>query len=830
VLASLNHPNIATLHAVEPHGDTQALVLELVEGATLSERIARGPMPLTEALAIARQIAAALEAAHEQGVIHRDLKPSNIKLRADGTVKLLDFGLAKVSETVFLGAEAQSATMTLEAVPGTIMGTPAYMSPEHASGLPVDKRTDIWAFGCVLYEMLTGHGPFKGDGASDVVANVIGSEPDLDALPSEVPPRIRQLLERCLRKDVRERLRDIGDARLDLDAAGVAAQPHSVFTHLRSGWRIGSVIAGLALVAVAMDVFWHWRMHSVTEIPPARITRFSIAAPVVAASARALAISPDGARFAYISERGLVVRARDRLESTEISARSTTSDIGAPFFSPDGTWIAYTDGQAILKVPAEGGQEVVIADSGPAAVGNWSAAGIVFASMNGLFLVAPDGGPVRRLEAGLGPNEQAMFPQFLPGERAVQFTVIPTRSNTPMDLANGPGARVEVLDLVSGTHRILLRGGGRAQYIPTGHLVYLAGETLYAVPFDAARAAVTGAPVALVNAVRNTEFGVAGDGTLIFLSGGNVPDNTLVWVDRHGKEEPIDAPARRYRYPRISPDGTRVALDVDGRPHRDLWLWDLRRHALERFTIDPAGNLIPVWSRDGRDLAFASDRFGVTNLFQQAADRSGEPVRLLASERLQMPLTFAPDGRLLFSADVAGRGRDVRALSMDGSRRVETILSTAANDLTCEVSPDGRWIVYDSDETGHFEVYVRPYPQAYSGGRWQISSEGGRQPMWSHDGRELYYRDFDGALWAVPVELNPTFAPGAAVRLFPDHGYAGRGSLMSARTYDLSPDGKRFLMIKVAPDPPEASASALVVVLNWFEELQRAVPTARPPN
>jgi serine/threonine-protein kinase len=354
--------------------------------------------------------------------------------------------------------------------------------------------------------------------------------------------------------------------------------------------------------------------------------------------------------------------------------------------------------------------------------------------------------------------------------------------------------------------------------------VYVSGESLYAVPFDAERLDLRGEPVALLAGMRNTEFGVADDGTLIYLSGGSLPNNTLVWVDREGREEPIEAPPRRYAYPRISPDGTRVALDVQGPPDRDIWLWDLRRRTLERFTVDPAGNPMLAWSPDGRGLAFGSDRFGVTNLFFQVADGSGEAERLLESDRLQMPIAFAPDGRHLFSADVAARGRDILALSMDGSRRVEPILHTAANDLTCEVSPDGRWIIYDSDETGQFEVYVRPYPNTASGRRWQISSEGGRQPMWSHDGRELYYRDYEGGLWAVPVEPGATFAPGAAVRLFANRSYSGRGKLMSARTYDLSPDGKRFLMIKMPPNTAESGAATLIVVLNWFEEVKRAVP------
>jgi eukaryotic-like serine/threonine-protein kinase len=416
-----------------------------------------------------------------------------------------------------------------------------------------------------------------------------------------------------------------------------------------------------------------------------------------------------------------------------------------------------------------------------------------------------------------------MSPQLFPGNGAVLFTVIPTRTNTPRLLASAPGARVDVLNLANGARHTIVQGGGRPQYLPTGHLVYLAGQSLYAAAFDAQRLELRGDAVPVLKGVNVSEFAVSDEGTLVYQTSGAGSCCLLVWVDRNGREQALDAPARLYIYPRLSPDGARVALDVGGPPDRDIWIWDLTRKTFERFTLDPAGNPVPAWSRDGRRLAFGSDRFGVTNIFWQAADGSGEVEQLLKSDRIQMPLTFAPDGRLLFSADVAGHGRDVHALSLDGSHRVEPILYSEANDLTAEVSPDGRWIVYDSDESGQYEVYVRPYPKAYSGGRWQISSNGGRQPMWSHDGREIFYRDFDGGMHAASVNLDPTFKPGPVASLFPNADYIGGGASASARSYDVSHDGRRFLMIKVKPDPV-ATAPSIVVVLNWFEELKRAVP------
>jgi eukaryotic-like serine/threonine-protein kinase len=821
VLASLNHPNIATLHGIEQLGDTHALVLELIDGETLAERIADGPIPLSQALAIAGQIAAGLEAAHEHGVVHRDLKPANIKLRRDGTLKLLDFGLAKMLDPATAHSDARAATVTgFNVQAGTIMGTPAYMSPEQARGLPVDKRTDIWAFGCVLYEMLTGRPAFAGEQTSDVLARIIEREPDLAALPAGTPQTIRRLIRRCLEKEPRERLRDMGDARLEIAEAlgGADGEPetaHRVSTSRRVAFAavivavISASIAGIALFAARSGT---------DPVTPRPVVRFALPAEVITTpSGRAVAISADGARLAYISSQGLFVHSRDRLDVTQVHGLAGPG-AGAPFFSPDGKWLGFSDGQALMKMPVAGGPAVTVAQVGPAAVGSWTAQGIVFADMQGIFRVPDDGGTPQPLLTRLGPYEQAMFPQLLLNRRALIFTIIPTRTNTPGTAAATPGARVEVMDLATGERRTLLRGGGRAQYVPTGHLIYAAGDTLYAVGFDVDRLAVSGDAVAVLTGPGIAEFAVSDEGTLVYRSGTNPQNNKLVWVDRQGRQEALETPPRPYLYPRLSPDGTRIAIDVPD-TDRDIWMWDVRRKTLERFTRDPAGNPMLAWSRDGRRLAFGSDRFGVTNLFWQAADGGGEPERLLQSDRIQMPNSFAPDGRLLFSADVAGRGRDLHALATDGTGRVEPIIHGPGNDLTADVSPDGRWIAYDSDEAGQLEVYVRPYPNAYAGGRWQISSGGGKQALWSRDGRELFFRDYSGALMSAAVTLAPTFAPGPVVKVFDNANYLGGGTHASGRTYDLSLDGKRFLMVKQQEATP-----ALVVVLNWFEELKRLVP------
>jgi serine/threonine-protein kinase len=598
----------------------------------------------------------------------------------------------------------------------------------------------------------------------------------------------------------------------------------------RSGWRgIGITAAMLAVVSSAIvgTAVWFAAGPQAADPVSPHVVRFTIPSAAFDAniwnpSGRALAVSPDGARLVFSSAGVLFVHSRERLEVAPLPGLQPTG-AGAPFFSPDGQWIGFTDGQTLKRVPIAGGAAVTITEVGPAAFGNWTAEGIVFADMQGLFRVSAEGGTPEALLTGLDASEQVLFPQLLAERRAILFTVIPTRSNTPGALVSLPGARVEALDLATGERTTLVRGGGRAQYVPTGHLVYAAGETLYAVPFDIDRLEVQGDSVA-VTAEPSREFALSEEGTLIYQSGfssARARDHVLAWVDREGREELLEAPARAYAYPRLSRDGTRLALNTGGPPAPAISMWDLRRQTLQRFTLDPAGISMLAWSPDGQRLAFGSNRFGISNLFWQAADGTGEPERLLESDRIQMPLTFAPDGRLLFSADVAAHGRDIHALSMDGSHRVERILYGSNTEGEADVSPDGRWIAYESDESGQFEIYVRPYPDAYAGSRWQISSGGGKTPLWSRDGRELFYRDFGGAMLAASVTLTPTFAPGPVVKLFASANYFGSGSSLSGRTYDLSLDGSRFLMIKQLPTD---EAAALVVVLNWFEDLKRLVP------
>jgi len=824
VLASLNQPNIAALHEIVAIEGSHALVLELVEGETLSERISRGALPVPEALGIAAQIATALDAAHERGIVHRDLKPGNVKLRPDGTVKLLDFGIAKVLDTTATVSNPAAVTLTAAEAPGggtRILGSPAYMSPEQARGMAVDKRGDIWSFGCVLYEMLSGVRAFGGDAASDVIAKVIEREPDFAALPAELPFTVRRLLQRCLEKDRRRRLRDIGDARLELldalDNPGsepTATGPFAARAALRNPRARRRVFAAFLTIAVALAGITAWRAQRDTTQAPL-VTRFALTEQSYAGGG--LAISADGTRIAYLDGRGLVVRSRDRLESKVVAATNVVQ--GDPFFSPDGEWVGFRGWDALRTVPANGGPVTTVADRHPAAIGAWVGKDIFFAGMNGLFRTSAHGGaPVALAKAAEG--EQFVSVQVLPGRRVALFTVIPTRGNVFGMAANLPSARIEALNLVTGQRQVVVRGGGRPRYTSTGHLLYVSGGTLYAVPFDISQLRTRGAAVPVIVTDGLLDYDVSAEGTLIYEAALTKDQRELVWVDRRGRATSLGAPAMKYAYPRVSPDGTRVAIDVMDAADRDIWMWDIGRRTLERFTKDPTGNPLVTWSPDGSQLVFGSERSGVSNVYRQASDGSGEPERVLASDALQMPISYTPDGRLLVSMDVKGQLRDIYLMTLDGKRKSEPLIHGPANELWAEVSPDGRWVAYDSDESGQFEVYVRPFPDAYRGSRWQISAAGGRQPVWSRDGRELFYRDFSGALMAVPVAAGPGFAPGRAVRLFEGSSYLGSGAQGGGRTYDVSPDGSRFLMVRVG----DQSSTPLVVVLNWFEELKRLAP------
>ena len=856
VLAALNHPNIAAIYGLERSGNTTALVMELVEGPTVADRIAQGAIPIDEALPIAKQIAEALEAAHEQRIIHRDLKPANIKVRPDGTVKVLDFGLAKALEPAHPAIDAtQSPTITSPALMtggGVLLGTAAYMSPEQAKGREADKRSDIWAFGAVLYEMLTAKRPFDGEDVSDTLANVLKIDPDWSALPSGIPPALRTLLQSCLTRDRRHRVADISTVLFVLEKGASLAPPASMLSAAplprRPRWQRVTALTGGALLVAAVATTLTWVATRPGAAAPPRVSRLQVQSSGIAAltingNDRDLAITPDGSRVVYVGNNGtqLFVRALDALEPVAVF----TGAPRGPFVSPDGQWIGFIDsGNTLRKVALTGGPAVTLATlDGLPRGATWGPDDAIIVATDtqatGLQRIAATGGPTTILTRPDRAQGEADFfwPEWLPGGRAVLFTI--TAVTGGLD-----AAQVAILDLQTGTSRILVRGGSHGHYVPSGpgspkrlerdgnHLVYAAAGTLRAVPFDLARLETRGTPVPVVPEVVTTIFGgvdaaVAADGTLAYVSGGGLRGanalRTLVWVDRQGRETPIPAPPRAYAVPRLSPDGTRIAVGAEDQ-ERDLWLWDLARATLTRLTVDPGGDANPVWTPDGRRLVFSSNRDGQTALYVQPADGTGSAKRVSeGAGRPQNATAITADGtRVVFYELTPTRGRDLGLLTLTPAPRVEPLLETRFEERNGTVSPDGRWLTYESDSTSRFEIYVRPFPNV-GGGQWQVSSTGGIQPLWARSGRELFYVGPGGALMTVPVQSHDTmWSAGTATKLFAASSLTGG----IARGYDVSSDGQRFVMIKEGGDTDQiAAASQIIVVQHWGEELKRLVPS-----
>jgi serine/threonine-protein kinase len=837
-LASLNHPNIAHIHGLEESGGVRALVMELVEGEDLAQRLWRGALPLDDACAVAKQIAEALEAAHDQGIVHRDLKPANIKLRPDGTVKVLDFGLAKLSHpeaTAGQGDVTASPTMTSPAMMtgiGVILGTAAYMAPEQAKGREADKRCDVWAFGCVLYEMLTGRRAFDGEDRTDVLGAVVRLEPNWEALPSDVPQPVRTLLHGCLVKDRRHRVAAISTARFVLDNAASLTAP--AVTQPRTPlWRRVVTPMATALVAAAVVGAGVWLI-----VRPAagRVTRTTISAAGTAAltisgSDRDLAITPDGSRVVYVGNqsRQLFVRALDAIEPLAVFT-------GAPrglFVSPDGQWIGFVDNVTTLKkVAVTGGPAVTLATldgSGPRGA-TWAPDDtVIFATNNGttgLQRVDLANGRttiLTRPDRAQGEADH-LWPELLPGGRAVLFTIAAVTGGLD-------AAQVAVLDLQTGTRTIIVRGASHAHYVPSGHLVYAAAGTMWAVAFDLRRLEARGTPVPAVPNVVTTPAGgvnavVASDGTLAYVSGGGGvgwAQRTLVWVDRQGRETPIPAPPRVYVLPHLSPDGTRVAVAAQDQ-ELDIWVWDLGRAALTRLTFDPAFDSYPVWTRDGRRVIFSSQRTGVRNLFWQAADNTGTVERLTDSSNPQNAGAVSPDGRrLIFTETAPTTGEDVMEMELDGTHRVTPLVQSPSIERNATVSPDGRWLAYESNESGRFEISVRPFPEV-NRGHWQVSTSGGTRPLWAPSGQELLYVSPTGALMRVGVERAPSWAATPPTQLIKE-GYVTIPGSLSGRSYDIANDGQRFLMIREGGADQTAAPASVVVVQHWLDELKRLVPT-----
>jgi serine/threonine-protein kinase len=853
VLASLNHPNIAAIYGFEDSDDTHALVLELVEGRTLADRITKGPIPLDEALPIAKQIAEALEAAHDQGIVHRDLKPANIKVREDGTVKVLDFGLAKAMEPgsgirSAASAVTNSPTITSPALMtgvGVLLGTAAYMSPEQAKGKPADKRSDVWAFGAVLYEMLTGTRAFDGDDMTDVLGAVVRLEPDWSRVPAAVPPAIRTLLQGCLVKDRGQRVGDIAAVRFVLQSpalhrlgvtVGSSGAPRRPVWQPALLWAVSAiVVAGLA----AGTVLW---MRPVAS--PARVARFVIptsAEPPIQLTLvpiPVIAISRDGSRLVYRMTDGestasngvLYQRGLGQVETTHIPG---TEGANGFFFSPDGTWVGFSSGldNTLKRVPVAGGPpQTICALDGLLRGASWGPDDtIVFATTasKGLRRVPAVGGHAQVLTT-VDPTKgetDHFWPETLPDGKGVIFTAW-----------NGmfERSRIVALSFASGQVSEIVRGGSQPHLSPSGHLVYaVGGGTLNAVRFNAARLAAIGDPAPVIEGVSFTltgaaHYALAGDGSLTYVKGGlsapYFPRRTLVWVDRQGQEEAIKVPPRAYTYARLSPDGTRVALDARDQQN-DIWIWDLARGGLLRLTTDPGMNRSPVWTPDGMRVAFTAEREGVESIYWQKADASGVPERLSIGSTTQTPESFSPDGtRLVFGTPIT-RPSNLGILSLDAERREKMLFDTNFLRFNGEVSPDGHWLAYASNESGEFEVYLAPFPDITASKR-KVSTGGGTRPLWSRNGRELFYYLAPDTIMTVPVRLGTDVVLGTPQAVVKGPYAIPRNV---GRHYDVSPDGKRFLLLKDAesaasakPVPPE-----IVLVQHWAEELKAKLPAGK---
>jgi serine/threonine-protein kinase len=856
-LAALNHPNIATIHGLEeasaPTGSAptvHALVMEFVDGPTLADRIAHGPMPLEEVLPIARQIALAIEAAHEQGIVHRDLKPANVKVRPNGAVKVLDFGLAKLQAGEAgeagragrgSGGFTQSPTLTspVATLAGTILGTAAYMAPEQARGKPVDKRADIWAFGCVLFEMLTGRRAFGGDEVSDTLAFIITKEVDWATLPATTPAAIRRVLRRCLEKDPAKRLHDIADARIEIDEASVksdqaetSSAPMAIAAAAPSRHHWLSLIGG-SLVSSAVAGAVVWTIVRPLPVPHPQQMRFAIVPPAnqpltTFGPDRDVAISADGTRIAYVAavggQRQLMVRAIDQIEAVPLRGITTAR---VPFFSPDGKWIGYFDGALELKkVSVTGGPSIAVCKvTAPPRGATWSADDtIVFAtgdSTVGLVAVPAGGGDPKvltRPDTAKGETNH-LSPFALPGGRAVLFTIVATSSDP----------QVAVVDLKSGRQETVIRGGAHPVYAHSGHLVYAALGALRAVRFDPMKLKVLSDPVPVMDDVtmgRNAaDFSVSSSGTLVYVPGSENAGNarTLAWIDRTGREEAIKTAPRGFLSVHLSPDDTRIAVSAAEQSNPDVWIVDLARGLTTRLTFDPGADTNPVWTPNGRWLTFRSTRGAAPNIFRRAADGTGEDERLTTSPNSQIPMAFSPDGsRLVFLEAVPKTGMDLFVMPSDGKGPAQPLVQTPFGDTNADLSPDGRWLVYQSNESGRNEVYVRPFPNTGSGGRWLVSSNGGTAPAWARTGTEIFYVEPGSSLMAVPVRTDPTFSPGTPTKVVD----AGFFVTSPNRTYDVSRDGRRVLVIKnpQAERTGNLTPASMIVVVNWDQELKARLP------
>ena len=829
LLASLNHPNIATLHGLEESGSTRALVLELVEGPTLAERIQAGAIPLDETLPIARQIAEALEYAHDHGVMHRDLKPANIKINPEGAVKVLDFGLAKaLDDDPAAGSAHNSPTLSLAATrAGTILGTAGYMSPEQAKGKPADRRADIWAYGVVLAEMLIGRQLYPGENVAEILAAVIMKDPPLDALPASTPAVIRQLLGRCLDKDPKQRLQAIGEARIILDKPLEAPQPPSPIPHPPPRprpipWMAATLLLALALAGVALV---HFR-----ETPPTeRVLRYTIEAPDKT-SLHSFAVSPDGRHVAIAAstegKQRLWVRSLDTLQAQLLPGGDGAA---YPFWSPDSRWIGFTSEGKLKKITVTGGPSQTLCDASNGRRGAWNRDGvIVFApSFGGVLERVPAVGGVpapATTQEGAGGHR---FPVFLPdGHHFLYVVNQATAEKNGIFLASldSPNGRRVLADISSPAFAPPQPGDKH------GHILFVRESTLMALPFDLKALQPAGEVFPLAEQVSvgpvpgHAQVSVSANGVLAYHTGRGPGQGQFAWYDRAGKELGKVGTPGRHRGFALSPDEKTLALprgDAQG-GGMDIWLHDPARGADTRFTFRTPVNTNPVWSPDGNRIVFRSGRSDAPGLYLRDASGSVQEELLLRGTVATFANDWSRDGRFLVYAERRPKtNMDLMLLPMGGDRKPAPFLATEFNEMQGQFSPDGSWIAYVSDESARSEVYVRPFPSG--AGMWKISITPGQQPRWRRDGKELFYLTMEGRLMAVAIKkaassgARPVFEAATPAPLFETRVNVWPPGA-NVQQYQVSADGKRFL---VETTGAEAAEAPLTVAVNWLAGVRK---------
>ena len=842
-VAALNHAGIAAIYDLAEADGTKFLVLELIEGDTLADRLRRGPVPPEEALHISKQIVEALEAAHERGVCHRDLKPANIKLTADGTIKVLDFGLAKFLQSRPSAPQmTHSPTLSLAGTyPGVILGTAGYMSPEQAKGFEADQRSDIFSFGCILYELLTGRQSFEGETASDILASVLKSEVDWNALPPRLNPRLIELLRRCLEKNPKNRWHAAADVRVEIDAligrAVVVEEPQVAAPARMPFWKLAAIATTFALAGALVAGAAAWWLK---PVPLQSVTRFMLTLPEGQAFTNAgrhvIALSPDGTNLVYVSQFQLYVRPLSGLEGRPIAGTQSPAGTGVinPAFSPDGQSIVFRHGaeSSLKRVALSGGASLTICPADQVYGLSWHEDGIVFGQAGkGILRVSPNGG-VPEVIASIGQDELADTPTLLPRGRGVMFSVRKLIQN--WDQAD------IVVQPLGGTRKTVLSGGANAHYLPSGHLAYALGGVLLVVPFDLDTLTVTGGPVPMIEGVRRpvgtgtnlapatAQYTISQRGNLAYVPGpvstGNTQQVDLALYDRKGDHEPLKLRSAAYQAPRVSADGKWVVFETSDDRNAHISVYELNgRSAIRRLTFND-NSRAPIWSHDGQWIAFQSDRDGDQAIFRTRADGSGTAERLTTAEKgkTHTPQSWSPDGEhILFSESGFGdfTSSSLWVYSMK-ERKASRYGTMTAREAT--FSPDGRWVAYGTRDVQSATnvVFVEPFPA--TGAKYQLPQSGGH-PVWSRKGDELITNASPTESYITTVTTSPAFAFGPPAP-FTRRNRLEANPTVSRRQIDTLADG-RIIGVLSQTAASSVNSAQIVVVLNWLDEVRQRVPT-----